>query len=76
MYKYTVEGYNSHGGLVTDRIQIVVTAPTESAARTRAAEISPRTNYSLVGVEDLQEARTIQKVEPTKSNQPKQFTKG
>lgn len=53
MYKYTVEAYDQTDMGKLNTIMIVVQAKDEEEALLRASTIKNRTNYSLVGIEEL-----------------------
>lgn len=59
MYKYTVEAYDQSDIGKFNIISIVVQAVDEAEAIKRAATIKVRTNYSVVGIEEL--SREIKK---------------
>ncbi len=53
MYKYTVESYNSSDIGKLDAITITVLAADKEDAIKRAKQIELRTNYSVIGIEEL-----------------------
>lgn len=53
MYKYTVEAYDESDIGKLNVIMIVVQAKDEAEAIERAKLIKVRTNYSVVGIEEL-----------------------
>ena len=53
MYKYTVEAFDESDMGKLNIIHIVVQATSEENAMARAAEIKQRTNYAVVGIEEL-----------------------
>lgn len=53
MYKYTVEAYDESDMGKLNTIHIVVQATSEEEAMQRAAAIKQRTNYAIVGIEEL-----------------------
>lgn len=53
MYKYTVEAYDESDMGKLNIIHIVVQAKDEAEAMERAAKIKQRTNYAIVGIEEL-----------------------
>ncbi len=55
MYKFTVEAYDSSDMGKLNIIHIVVQAADEAEAIERAKTIKQRSNYSIVGIEELRE---------------------
>ena len=53
MYKYTVEAFDQSDMGKLNIIHIVVQAEDEEQAMARAAQIKQRTNYAVVGIEEL-----------------------
>lgn len=53
MYKYTVEAFDQSDMGKLNIIHIVVQAADEAQAMERAAQIKERTNYAVVGIEEL-----------------------
>lgn len=53
MYKYTVEAFDESDMGKLNIIHIVVQAKDEADAMERAAQIKQRTNYAIVGIEEL-----------------------
>jgi hypothetical protein len=53
MYKYTVEAFDESDMGKLNIIHIVVQAADEEQAMARAAQIKQRTNYAVVGIEEL-----------------------
>ncbi len=58
MYKFTIDAFDMTDLGAVNRISITVQAANKEAALARAAEIEPRSNYSVTGVEDLSPAGT------------------
>lgn len=55
MYKYTVEAYDESDLGKLNGILIVVKAHREDEAIKRAQQIKQRTNYNIVGIEELEQ---------------------
>ena len=53
MYKYTVEAFDQSDIGKVNIIHIVVQAADEAGAIERAGQIKERTNYAIVGIEEL-----------------------